>query len=303
MYNEDAPLATNKLISWNDSKGNLNFGVNRKKLRSKQYKRIGLHLIINPNNMQGDEDSPKLINCKGCEKNIDNKNERCLDNEYYRELIYIEETIKEKDLKIEIRMANKDLDYNDNIKKMIKNRKSIKEKEEEVEEINLEETYLIKKEFNLNWQNIPIPGGYRQWKVETWDHIWKCKENDNTLRGVIEEAIYLKTEEIRQAADMEKILTFHKIFNLFVEILYTNSLILKKEEQPLIRELWESIYDHIRTTIWKSRCDQVIAIEKDKGIMKIDKRKRKEASNADKETKKKKIKPPDKIEKTKKIHL
>ncbi|GBC10080.1 hypothetical protein RclHR1_09320001 [Rhizophagus clarus] len=185
MYNEDAPLATNKLISWNDSKGNLNFGVNRKKLRSKQYKRIGLHLIINPNNMQGDEDSPKLINCKGCEKNIDNKNERCLDNEYYRELIYIEETIKEKDLKIEIRMANKDLDYNDNIKKMIKNRKSIKEKEEEVEEINLEETYLIKKEFNLNWQNIPIPGGYRQWSKKRTDAYWKNEILNSThLEGL-----------------------------------------------------------------------------------------------------------------------
>lgn len=57
---------------WNDSKDNVNFGKDKKKSISKDYKRIGYHMIT-VNTEEGlinEENSPILKKCEGCELNI-----------------------------------------------------------------------------------------------------------------------------------------------------------------------------------------------------------------------------------------
>ncbi|GBB84567.1 hypothetical protein RclHR1_11130004 [Rhizophagus clarus] len=148
---------------------------------------------------------------------------------------------------------------------------------------------------------------------ETWEHIWKCEENEISLRNTIEDAIYLKCEVLEKEGKNEKVEIIKDILSPFTEILFGDSIILirktrewellrgifnnkfnditkKKEEQLIIKELWGAIYDHIKNTIWIKRCNTVIAIEKDKGISKTDKRRRVEETEIDKGNKKKKTK-------------
>lgn len=52
----------NEIITWNNKQGNIIFGANKKKLRSKEYERIGLHLIPQNNHID-DDNSPNLVKC------------------------------------------------------------------------------------------------------------------------------------------------------------------------------------------------------------------------------------------------
>ncbi|GES99155.1 hypothetical protein GLOIN_2v1478197 [Rhizophagus clarus] len=78
IYDEHEPLGMHELIRWNDQQGNIIFGENKKKSKRKEYKRIGLHLITHPDSLIQYDDSPTLIKCKGCEKNIGKSKDQCL---------------------------------------------------------------------------------------------------------------------------------------------------------------------------------------------------------------------------------
>ncbi|GES87658.1 hypothetical protein GLOIN_2v1824527 [Rhizophagus clarus] len=70
IYDETSDLERKAIITWNDPEGNIIFSENKKKSRSKKYKRIGVHLIPNSNSINDEDNSPTLIACTGCNKNI-----------------------------------------------------------------------------------------------------------------------------------------------------------------------------------------------------------------------------------------
>ncbi|GBB96288.1 hypothetical protein RclHR1_02720003 [Rhizophagus clarus] len=70
IYDETLNLERKAIITWNDPEGNIIFSENKKKSRSKKYKRIGVHLIPNSNLINDEDNSPTLIVCTGCNKNI-----------------------------------------------------------------------------------------------------------------------------------------------------------------------------------------------------------------------------------------
>lgn len=62
------------LITWNDAQGSTIFGEDKKRSQSKKYRRIGIHLIINEEELDINN-SPSLKQCEGCTKNISKKKE------------------------------------------------------------------------------------------------------------------------------------------------------------------------------------------------------------------------------------
>ncbi|PKK67774.1 hypothetical protein RhiirC2_783091 [Rhizophagus irregularis] len=68
LYDEENDIGKNQLITWNDNNNDIVFGKYKKKSKSKNFKKIGVHWIIE--NMSNMDDSPNLIKCSGCEKNI-----------------------------------------------------------------------------------------------------------------------------------------------------------------------------------------------------------------------------------------
>ncbi|CAB4400971.1 unnamed protein product [Rhizophagus irregularis] len=105
---------TNKeLITWN-SDNNIIYSIKSKKSRHKKYDEIGRHLVedkdLNINNE--DDNSPYLVDCKGCEYNIRRKlnKDKCL--------IYIEKdiaiTYKGRNEKMEVGGLDKDNNNNMN---------------------------------------------------------------------------------------------------------------------------------------------------------------------------------------------
>ncbi|GBB97266.1 hypothetical protein RclHR1_29510001, partial [Rhizophagus clarus] len=69
-YDEILNLERKVIITWNDSEGETIFSENKKKSRSKKYKRIGIHLIPNSTLINDEDNSLTLIVCTGCNKNI-----------------------------------------------------------------------------------------------------------------------------------------------------------------------------------------------------------------------------------------
>ncbi|PKY51900.1 hypothetical protein RhiirA4_424850 [Rhizophagus irregularis] len=89
-FDENEKISKNQIITWNDLNEFPLFVEDRKKSFSKHYKRIGRHLI-----MDGDEydlhNSPNLIPCEGCFRNIGKKKEKkeCLiyiNNDFSRKI-------------------------------------------------------------------------------------------------------------------------------------------------------------------------------------------------------------------------
>lgn len=72
LYDETEKCSKEFLITWNDADGDPIFVADKKKSKNKEYKRIGLHLIIKSNLLSNLNDSPFLQKCTGCELNIDN---------------------------------------------------------------------------------------------------------------------------------------------------------------------------------------------------------------------------------------
>ncbi|PKY52260.1 hypothetical protein RhiirA4_469785 [Rhizophagus irregularis] len=68
LYDKENDIGKNQLITWNDNNNDIVFGKYKKKSKSKNFKKIGVHWIIE--NMSNMDDSPNLIKCSGYEKNI-----------------------------------------------------------------------------------------------------------------------------------------------------------------------------------------------------------------------------------------
>ncbi|GES79573.1 hypothetical protein GLOIN_2v1835445 [Rhizophagus clarus] len=176
-------------------------------------------------------------------------------------------------------------------------------KEEDVAEINLEESYLRKLPtykilFERNTNRISSSICPRCDKEEeNWEHMWTCSDNEQEIREIVEEAVEIEIKKKKSEKKTDELQIIQDILCPFVDILYDNSNILVKktrewellrgifnnrfdlitkkiEERLIIRQLWETIYDHIKNKIWIKRCNRVNEIEKEKGITKLDKRKK-----------------------------
>ncbi|PKY55306.1 hypothetical protein RhiirA4_427411 [Rhizophagus irregularis] len=100
-FDENDKQDKNSIITWNDEGEYPIFSIDKKRSQSKKYKRIGIHLI-----MIGDQydlnNSPRLKECQGCDRNISKKkgnNNECLihiENEISR---IVERRKEENDIK------------------------------------------------------------------------------------------------------------------------------------------------------------------------------------------------------------
>ncbi|GBB88127.1 hypothetical protein RclHR1_14650002 [Rhizophagus clarus] len=127
--------------------------------------------------------------------------------------------------------------------------------------------------------------------------MWTCSDNEQEIREIVEEAVEIEIKKKKSEKKTDELQIIQDILCPFVDILYDNSNILVKktrewellrgifnnrfdlitkkiEERLIIRQLWETIYDHIKNKIWIKRCNRVNEIEKEKGITKLDKRKK-----------------------------
>jgi hypothetical protein len=80
-----------------------------------------------------------------------------------------------------------------------------------------------------------------------------------------------------------------------------NELSKKKEYQSLIENLWNFCYERIRKDIWLKRCEEVIRLEKIRGIEGKDKKKRVRVEEHNKNKKNKVEKTEEKIKNSKNI--
>ncbi|PKC71219.1 hypothetical protein RhiirA1_453784 [Rhizophagus irregularis] len=214
LFDEEEKINKNSVITWNDKEGNVIFGKDKKKSLSKKYKRIGYHYIIK--NLEDEDNSPKLIKCEGCSKNISkNKN---TPKETKECLIYIEndesriikerkegEYLKPYETMKDIRFKNKmikdykkedeiDKNYNDqidlidktiggdkNIIDIIKN--SILEEEGETRYLIIE---CIKNKYKMNKQN---------GKLIKYSIIWTIRDRHNDGRTEIRIFAYIETKK------------------------------------------------------------------------------------------------------------
>ncbi|PKC01909.1 hypothetical protein RhiirA5_425994 [Rhizophagus irregularis] len=72
LFDENEKVTKNSLVTWNDEQGIPIFGEDKKKSQSKNYKRLGLHLVPRKDVIDMDN-SPFLIKYEGCERNVGRK--------------------------------------------------------------------------------------------------------------------------------------------------------------------------------------------------------------------------------------
>lgn len=72
LFDENEKVTKKSLVTWNDEQGIPIFGEDKKKSQSKNYKRLGLHLVPRKDVIDMDN-SPFLIKCEGCERNVGKK--------------------------------------------------------------------------------------------------------------------------------------------------------------------------------------------------------------------------------------
>ncbi|EXX74870.1 hypothetical protein GLOIN_2v1824527 [Rhizophagus irregularis DAOM 181602=DAOM 197198] len=126
---------------------------------------------------------------------------------------------------------------------------------------------------------------------EDWEHVWICENNVYSIDKIIQESPY-KYEVLLEANnkyDDIKILRNH-LCN-FLTLIESPSLILIgksrkwellrgifnnnfnylskiKEDQRVIKDLWNFIYDEIKNRLWIPRCEEVKRLEEKDGIRK-----------------------------------
>ncbi|GBB85697.1 hypothetical protein RclHR1_12190001 [Rhizophagus clarus] len=133
---------------------------------------------------------------------------------------------------------------------------------------------------------------------EDWEHIWICESNEYMIRQIIEEAIYDYEILLKEEERLDEVAIIQGYNFNFISILYEKSLILtdhtrewellrgiynnrfnrilkKKDDQKVIKALWEVCYDNLKKKIWNKRCENVNEIEKANDITRSEKRKRK----------------------------
>ncbi|UZO02583.1 uncharacterized protein OCT59_021062 [Rhizophagus irregularis] len=168
----------------------------------------------------------------------------------------------------------------------------------------LKELPSYKTLFNRNTNKIESSRCIRCKKYEEdWEHVWICESNDYSIDEIIQESPY-KYEVLLEANnkyDDIKILRNH-LCN-FLTLIESPSLILIgksrkwellrgifnnnfnylskiKEEQRVIKDLWNFIYDEIKNRLWILRCEEVKRLEEKDGIRKWELRLNKPASDS-----------------------
>lgn len=128
--------------------------------------------------------------------------------------------------------------------------------------------------------------------------MWICEDNDCTIRETIEASIFNYKLLLIKENKLKEVSILRDINIQFIQILREKSRILinytrewellrgiynnnfnhiskDKDYKMVIDELWFFCYESIRTNIWNKRCEEVIRLEKLKGVGSADKKKRK----------------------------
>jgi hypothetical protein len=102
-------------------------------------------------------------------KNLNNR--RRIDNEYYIELLFIENFLQNSNSKI-TSLEKLDEEFYEKLVIDFKDRQ-IWMKEENLSDFEIEDEGLKINEFNLYWKKHLILGDYRQWRKRCTDAVWK----------------------------------------------------------------------------------------------------------------------------------
>ncbi|PKC09568.1 hypothetical protein RhiirA5_415501 [Rhizophagus irregularis] len=316
------------LITWNDAQGSTISGEDKKRSQSKKYRRIGIHLIINEEELDINN-SPSLKQCEGCTKNISKKKEtkECL--------IYLEgefsKTIEKRSVKATKSAVNKEekrtynynviwiineienyflaneiiIDYNDQgYKKVIEIKKKargmLKDKNivmTIVHKIEIIEEALLVNEYNLIWNKKIVMGGFRKWSKKVTDAIWKNEILNSEKLDDLFMYNFRKNLTGKQLWNLSAIQLEDKNLQDEIKILRNYNFDFMKileqlqfEEKFVIKNLWNFVYEEFRQRIWIPRCDEIKEIERKEDIQKMDLRKRKDRDELELDRKKKKYK-------------
>ncbi|CAB4485591.1 unnamed protein product [Rhizophagus irregularis] len=141
-------------------------------------------------------------------------------------------------------------------------------------------------------------------KVEDWEHIWICDDNDKSEYEILLDT-FITTEEKLKDLDKEKYKSRERNGKFFkYSIQYINNrksitnygireltkgifnnelykLCNSKQERQLLEEIWENCYLNIRSGIWLQRCEKANEIDKRKGVTKNDKKRKRLTSGID----------------------
>ena len=183
----------------------------------------------------------------------------------------------------------------DEIKKSITNSTDTRERAYKIKNFIKElPTYAVLFKRNVNGIESEICPRCNKYE-ENWNHIWICENNKTSIREAIEDALINYEERMERRGENDTVKVINKIAKKFIGFLQEESNILLnktkewelirgvlnenliklsngKEEKEIIWELWRESYKETKK-IWVERCNEVEQLEKDKGIMKRDKRK------------------------------
>ncbi|PKK65711.1 hypothetical protein RhiirC2_808487, partial [Rhizophagus irregularis] len=292
LFDDNEKITKNYFVTWNDKEGNVIFGKDKKKSTSKKYKRIGYHYITE--DIEDEENSPKLRKCEGCNKNISkgkNKEDRkeCLiylANEESRlikerkegEFKGWQKKVTEVKWKNEILNSKKieDLFYY-NFKnefdwvtslKFISNRNKCsfwqtnvndtKDRAYKIKNLIKElPTYEVLKRRNVEDIEEALCPRCNETN-EDWKHIWICEKNEKNLNVILEESVIKYRTELEKS-DKEKFEFFMEIEYNFLNILYENSSIL--HNQSRIWELLRGVFNNKFYDLGKKKFEKDIIID------------------------------------------
>ncbi|PKY33618.1 hypothetical protein RhiirB3_452668 [Rhizophagus irregularis] len=303
LYDEEKDIGKNQLITWNDNNNDIVFGKYKKKSKSKNFKKIGVHWIIE--NMSNMDDSPNLIKCSGCEKNISKGSKAMQYNECWiyldnnsgaRKKIYVDDTS----------LCNRNVEF---IDQFVDGEKFTSGDDNALRSYKIKNllkilpTYTIL--FERNCGHILTDVCLRcESEVEDWEHIWICDDNDKSEYEILLDT-FITTEEKLKDLDKEKYKSRERNGKFFkYSIQYINNrksitnygireltkgifnnelykLCNSKQERQLLEEIWENCYLNIRSGIWLQRCEKANEIDKRKGVTKNDKKRKRLTSGID----------------------
>ncbi|PKK69257.1 hypothetical protein RhiirC2_781226 [Rhizophagus irregularis] len=177
-FDENIKEKKNEVVTWNDSTGLPVFAQDKKLSKSRNFKRIGIHLIIKEGEVEMNN-SPELKKCEGIDVRIINllndfifnaSNRRKIDSEFYMELMFIEKLIA--DYKMEFIENREDIEilqkFKEKAKKLLDDKVSTFQRESRTNRRGKSVN-----EYNLIWNKRIIAGGYRKWRKNTTEAIWK----------------------------------------------------------------------------------------------------------------------------------
>ncbi|GET58307.1 hypothetical protein RhiirA5_502711 [Rhizophagus irregularis] len=280
IFDENEKVSRNNLITWNDEKGFPIFGEDRKKSRNKNYKRIGIHWIMINENINID-DSPTLIKCKGCKKNIEVMKLKSKVKENGKKSI---EYLVMWKIRHEEFVTKNEINFNRKFKVLFENEYKILLRCLIIGIILLNSnSELI---LGLDGKFCELSKNYRKFKYKTkqWNKFtfWQCAQEDTKERAYkiknwIKELLTYSVLFKRKIFGLIMIPAQDAIRKKKIGIINGNDFVqvLEKPTRILLEELWCFCYENIRLKIWDKRCKDVVAIEEKKDLKKGEKKKRK----------------------------